>query len=102
MAGSIFGFSVPNFWQGMVFILFFAVWLGWLPASGRGPTVDFLGVPLSIFSADGWRHIALPAVNLAIANIPLVLRMTAPGVRHAERQDVICVSPAQGSRTRQR
>ena len=96
MAGSIFGFSMPNFWQGMVFILFFAVWLGWLPASGRGPTVDFLGVPLSIFSADGWRHIALPAVNLAIANIALVLRMTATGVSEAQSQDYVRFARAKG------
>ncbi|MGB3289962.1 MAG: ABC transporter permease [Burkholderiaceae bacterium] len=96
MAGSIFGFSVPNFWQGMVFILFFAVWLGWLPASGRGPTVDFLGVPLSVFSAEGWSHIALPAVNLAIANIALVLRMTATGVSEAQSQDYVRFARAKG------
>lgn len=96
MASSIFGFSVPNFWQGMVFILFFAVWLGWLPASGRGPTTDFLGVPLSIFSIDGWRHIALPAVNLAIANIALVLRMTATGVSEAQSQDYVRFARAKG------
>lgn len=96
MASSIFGFSVPNFWQGMVFILFFAVWLGWLPASGRGPTTDFLGVPLSIFSVDGWRHIALPAVNLAIANIALVLRMTATGVSEAQSQDYVRFARAKG------
>ena len=96
MAGSTLGFSVPNFWQGMVFILFFAVWLGWLPASGRGPTVEVMGVPLSIFSADGWRHIALPAVNLAIANIALVLRMTATGVAEAQSQDYVRFARAKG------
>ncbi|MDS1140141.1 ABC transporter permease [Pusillimonas sp. SM2304] len=96
MAGSIFGFSVPNFWQGMVFILLFAVWLGWLPASGRGPTIEALGVPLSIFSAEGWRHIALPAVNLAIANIALVLRMTASGVSEAQSQDYVRFARAKG------
>jgi peptide/nickel transport system permease protein len=98
MAGSIFGFSVPNFWQGMVFILFFAVWLGWLPASGRGPTIDVLGVPLSMFSAKGWSHIALPAVNLAIANIALVLRMTAAGVSEAQSQDYVRFARAKGVR----
>lgn len=98
MAGSILGFSVPNFWQGMVFILLFAVWLGWLPASGRGPTVEVMGVPLSIFSAEGWRHIALPAVNLAIANIALVLRMTATGVGEAQSQDYVRFARAKGVR----
>ncbi len=98
MAGSILGFSVPNFWQGMVFILLFAVWLGWLPASGRGPTIEVMGVPLSIFSAEGWRHIALPAVNLAIANIALVLRMTATGVGEAQSQDYVRFARAKGVR----
>src|SRR3546814_16659638 len=59
-------------------------------------TVEFLGVPLSIFSADGWRHIALPAVNLAIANIALVLRMTATGVSEAQSQDYVRFARAKG------
>jgi peptide/nickel transport system permease protein len=57
MAGSILGFSLPNFWQGMMLILIFAVILGWLPAGGRGTTVDVLGMPLSISSCPPsiWR-----------------------------------------------
>lgn len=96
MNSSVLGFSLPNFWQGMVFILLFAVWLGWLPASGRGPTVNVLGVPLSIFSVDGWRHLTLPAVNLAIANIALILRMTASGVSEAQSQDYVRFARAKG------
>jgi len=96
MNTSILGFSLPNFWQGMVLILLFSVWLGWLPASGRGPTSTVLGIPLSIFSVDGWRHIALPAVNLAIANIALVLRMTASGVHEAQGQDYVRFARAKG------
>lgn len=96
MASSVLGFSLPNFWQGMVFILIFAVWLGWLPASGQGPTVNVLGVPLSIFSVDGWRHIAMPAVNLAVANIALVLRLTATGVVEARSQDYVKFARAKG------
>ncbi|HLU14399.1 MAG TPA: ABC transporter permease [Burkholderiaceae bacterium] len=96
MAGSVLGFSVPNFWQGMVLILFFAVWLGWLPASGRGETVEILGVHISLFTADGWSHLAMPAVNLAIANIALVLRMTASGVGEAQSQDYVRFARAKG------
>ncbi|WP_300646691.1 ABC transporter permease [Paenalcaligenes sp.] len=96
MNTSVLGFSLPNFWQGMVFILLFAVWLGWLPASGRGPTVEVLGIPLSIFSAQGWSHIALPAVNLAVANIALILRMTASGVSEAQSQDYVRFARAKG------
>ena len=40
MAGSILGFSLPNFWQGLMLIMIFAVMLGWLPAGGRGETVE--------------------------------------------------------------
>lgn len=79
MTGSILGFSLPNFWQGMMLIMLFAVWLGWLPASGRGDTVEFLGIRTSLFTADGFSHLILPALNLAIGNIALVLRLTASG-----------------------
>lgn len=96
MGTSILGFSLPNFWQGMVFILLFSVWLGWLPAAGRGPTVNVFGIPLSIFSMQGWSHIALPALNLAIANIALILRMTASGVSEAQSQDYVRFARAKG------
>lgn len=96
MATSILGFSLPGFWQGMMLILLFAVWLGLLPASGRGETVNVLGVPLSFFTADGWSHMILPAVNLALANIALVLRLTASGVVEARSQDYVKFARAKG------
>ncbi len=98
MATSILGFSLPNFWQGMMLILLFAVWLGWLPASGRGDTVVVFGVPFSFLTADGWAHMAMPAVNLALANIALVLRMTASGVVEAKHQDYVKYARAKGVR----
>jgi len=96
MASSVLGFSLPNFWQGMVFILLFAVWLGWLPASGRGPTVNVLGVPFSLLTAEGWRHVTMPAINLAVANIALVLRLTASGVVEARSQEYVRFARAKG------
>nr|WP_255592804.1 ABC transporter permease [Bordetella sp. BOR01] len=98
MATSVLGFSLPNFWQGMMLILLFAVWLGWLPASGRGDTVSVLGVPLSILTADGWSHVIMPAVNLALANIALVLRLTATGVAEAQSQEYVKFARAKGVR----
>ena len=80
MATSVLGYSLPNFWQGMMLILMFAVWLGWLPASGRGDTVTVLGVPLSIFTASGWRHIAMPAVNLALGTVAVDVAALLAGV----------------------
>lgn len=96
MGGSVLGFSLPNFWQGMMLILLFAVWLQWLPASGRGETMPVLGVPFSLLTADGWRHVLLPATNLALANIALVLRLTATGVMDAKTQDYVRFARAKG------
>src|SRR3990170_1814510 len=48
MAGSILGFSLPTFWVGLMLIMVFAVYLGWLPTTGRGATIDVLGVAVSI------------------------------------------------------
>lgn len=96
MGGSVLGFSLPNFWQGMMLILMFAVWLQWLPSSGRGDTVSILGVPLSLFTADGWSHVMLPAINLALGNIALVLRLTATGVMEAKTQEYVKFARAKG------
>jgi len=96
MAGSVLGFSLPNFWQGMMLILLCSVWLGWLPATGRGDTVTLLGVRWSIFTADGWSHVIMPAINLALGNIALVLRLTASGVVEARTQDYVKFARAKG------
>ena len=96
MTGSIFGFSLPTFWVGLMLIVLFAVDLGWLPASGRGPTVGVLGLRLSILSRDGLAHIALPALNLSLFPMALVLRLARSGVREAMRQDFVLYARAKG------
>src|SRR5437667_5803154 len=53
MAGSILGFSLPTFWVGLMLIMVFSVWLGWLPTSGRGPTVNLIGIPVSFLTPEG-------------------------------------------------
>jgi peptide/nickel transport system permease protein len=98
MGTSILGFSLPNFWQGMMLILMFAVWLGWLPASGRGDTVNVLGVPVSFLTRDGWAHMIMPAINLALANVALILRLTASGVAEAQSQEYVKFARAKGIR----
>lgn len=60
---SLIGLSVPQFWLGLLFIVLFAVQLGWLPTSGRG----------------GVEHVILPALTLAIpamTRIIMVVRST--------------------------
>ena len=64
MTGSILGFSVPNFWLGLMLILLFAVELKVLPAGGRGETRTVFGIELSLLTLDGLRHLILPALTL--------------------------------------
>ena len=96
MTGSIIGFSLPTFWVGIMMILVFAVMLGWLPSTGRGDTVDVFGVPLSFLTLDGLAHLALPAFNLALLKISLVIRLTRAGVREAVHMDYIKFARAKG------
>ncbi|MDA8637485.1 ABC transporter permease [Rhodospirillales bacterium] len=96
MSGSILGFSLPTFWVGLMMIMVFAVMLGWLPSTGRGDTVEILGIDVSFLSADGLSHLFLPALNLALFNTSLVIRLTRAGVREAVHQDYIKFARAKG------
>jgi peptide/nickel transport system permease protein len=96
MAGSILGFSLPTFWVGLMLIMVFAVGLGWLPSNGRGPTTELLGVPVSFLSWEGVKHLALPATNLALFNLALVIRLTRAGTREALVQDYVKFARAKG------
>jgi len=100
MAGSIFGFSLPTFWVGLMLILIFAVTLGWLPSTGRGPTTDVLGLQLSIFSWAGLQHAFLPALNLALLKLSLIIRLTRAQVREQSLLDYIRYARARGLRDR--
>ena len=96
MAGSILGFSLPTFWVGLMLIMVFAVMLGWLPASGRGPTTLLFGIPVSFLSLEGWRHLILPATNLALFKLALLIRLTRAGTREALLQDYVKFARAKG------
>ena len=96
MAGSILGFSLPTFWVGIMMILLFAVVLGWLPATGRGETVSFLGVDVSFLTRDGLAHLAMPAINLALLKISLVVRLARAGAKEAALQDYVKFARAKG------
>jgi peptide/nickel transport system permease protein len=96
MAGSIVGFSLPTFWVGIMMIMVFAVMLGWLPSTGRGPTATFLGITSSLFTLEGLRYVFLPALNLALLKMSLVIRLTRAGTREAIHQDYIKFARAKG------
>jgi peptide/nickel transport system permease protein len=96
MAGSILGFSLPTFWVGLMLIMVFAVQLGWLPSIGRGATAELFGVQWSFLTLDGLRHLLLPALNLSLFNISLVLRLTRAGVRETLPMDFVKFARAKG------
>jgi peptide/nickel transport system permease protein len=96
MAGSILGFSLPSFWVGLMLIMVFAVQLGWLPSTGRGATETIFGVPWSFLTIDGLRHMFLPALNLSLFNISLVLRLSRAGVRETLPMDFVKFARAKG------
>jgi peptide/nickel transport system permease protein len=96
MAGSILGFSLPTFWVGLMLIMTFSVWLGWLPATGRGPTTEVLGLQLSLFNWDGLKHLLLPATNLALFKLSLLIRLARAGAREAMVQDYVRFARAKG------
>ncbi|MFN8737502.1 MAG: ABC transporter permease, partial [Betaproteobacteria bacterium] len=96
MTGSILGFSLPNFWQGLMLIMIFAVWLGWLPSTGRGPTQEVLGLQISILHWEGLKYALLPALNLALFKLSLIIRLTRAQVREQSLLDYIKFARAKG------
>ncbi|MBO1114466.1 ABC transporter permease subunit [Bordetella petrii] len=96
MTGSVLGFSLPNFWVGLMLIMLFAVQLGWLPASGRGATVSVLGVPLSVLTLDGLASLVLPASTIALAKCAMIVRVTRAATRESLPMDYIKFARAKG------
>jgi peptide/nickel transport system permease protein len=96
MAGSILGFSLPSFWVGIMLIMIVAVMLGWLPSTGRGDTVAVLGVQVSFLTLDGLQHLLLPAINLSLFKLSLVIRLARAGTREVIHQDYIKFARAKG------
>ena len=96
MGGSVIGISIPTFWLGLMMIIIFSVLLGWLPVSGRGDTGRFMGIESSIFTMDGLRHLVLPAINLSLFKISMVIRLTRAGVEEVMSLDFIKFARARG------
>jgi peptide/nickel transport system permease protein len=77
-------------------VIVFSIELGWLPTSGRGQTVAVLGVPLSFLTWDGLKHLLMPAVNLALFPMALIVRLTRGAVREQLRLDYVKFARAKG------
>lgn len=99
MGLSILGFSLPTFWVGLMLIMLFSIELGWLPSNGRGIPTEFMGLSASFFNWDGFKHILMPAFNLALFKISLVIRLTRAGTEEALLQDYVRYARAKGLRS---
>src|SRR5207302_5069626 len=78
---ALLGVSTPVFWSGILLILAFSLWLGWLPFNGRGPPLidSILGLVRGDGPADlldSLRHLLLPALALGTTLIGPIARLT--------------------------
>ncbi|MBT2325414.1 ABC transporter permease [Variovorax paradoxus] len=96
MTISLLGVSLPTFLIGILLILVFAVLLGWFPSFGRGETVQIGWWSTGLLRADGWHHIVLPAVTLAIFQLTLIMRLVRAEMLEVLRTDYIKFARARG------
>jgi len=93
---SIIGISLPSFVVGIGLILIFSVWLGWLPAFGRGETVDLGWWSTGLLTPSGRLSIILPALSLSLFQITLVMRLVRAEMLEVLRTDFIKFARARG------
>jgi peptide/nickel transport system permease protein len=93
---SIIGVSLPSFVVGIGLILIFSVWLGWLPAFGRGETVQLGWWSTGLLTHSGRMSIILPALSLSLFQITLVMRLVRAEMLEVLRSDFIKFARARG------
>ncbi len=96
MTVSLLGVSLPTFLIGILLILVFSVWLGWLPSFGRGETVNLGWWSSGLLTVDGWLHMILPAITLAIFQLTLIMRLVRAEMLEVLRTDYIKFARARG------
>jgi peptide/nickel transport system permease protein len=96
MTVSLIGVSLPTFLIGILLILFFSVTLNWLPSFGRGEVVSLGGWTTGYLSVDGWKHLVLPAITLAIFQLALIMRLVRSEMLEVLRADYIKFARARG------
>ena len=96
MTFSLLGVSLPTFLIGILLILLFAVTLKVLPSFGRGETVALGAWTSGLFTADGWKHLVLPAVTLSIFQLTLIMRLVRAEMLEVLRTDYIKFARARG------
>jgi peptide/nickel transport system permease protein len=96
MTISLIGVSLPTFLIGILLILVFAVTLKWLPSFGRGEVISLGGWTTGYLSLDGWKHLVLPAITLAVFQLTLIMRLVRSEMLEVLRADYIKFARARG------
>ena len=96
MGLSLLGVSLPTFLIGIFLILIFAVLLKWLPSFGRGDTVALGAWTTGLLTADGWKHLVLPAITLSVYQLALIMRLVRAEMLEVLRTDYIKFARARG------
>jgi ABC-type dipeptide/oligopeptide/nickel transport system permease component len=96
MAGSLGGISIPTFLIGILLIMIFSVYVGILPAFGRGETVQVGFWRTGLLTFDGIKHLILPAITLALYQLAVLLRLTRAGMREVMTEEYIKTAWAKG------
>jgi peptide/nickel transport system permease protein len=84
MVFALFGVSMPNFWLGLILILFFSLRLGWFPSGGRSGIIS----------------VVLPAATVGLGLAALITRTTRSAMLDVIRQDYIRTAKAKGASDR--
>ncbi len=96
MTLSLLGVSLPVFLIGILLILGFAVTLKWLPSFGRGSVVALGSWTTGLLTVDGWRHLILPSITLAVFQLTLIMRLVRAEMLEVLRADYIKFARARG------
>ena len=96
MIVSLLGVSLPTFLIGILLILVFAVTLQVLPSFGRGDVVDLGGWTTGMLTVDGWQHLVLPAITLAVFQLALIMRLVRAEMLEVLRTDYVKFARARG------
>ena len=96
LAVSLAGVSLPTFLIGILLILVFAVQLGWMPAFGRGDTVQIGWWSTGLLTASGLKAIVLPAITLGLFQMTLIQRLVRSEMMEVLRTDYIRFARARG------
>ena len=96
LAASLVGVSLPTFLIGILLILVFAVYLGWLPSFGRGDVVSLGWWTTGFLTPSGLKAIILPAITLSLFQLTLIMRLVRAEMLEVLRTDYIKFARARG------